>query len=836
MKKRLLMSLLCVNLLPIGVLAQLNGLSFCIDPGHGGHNPANDRRIEPDPGIVFWESEGNFQKALLLDTLLQAKGATVILTRYTNDYPNDADEPTLSQRVAIANANNVNWFHSIHSNAFNGITNYTLLLVRESTVTPGQPESPSAFTMASLMSPRIQAKLRTSSNFTRLDFSFLGFRLGVLNGLIMPGELSEGSFHDVFPETRRLLNNHYRKMEAYALRDAILQNYLAPADPLGIIAGIQTEIGLNRPMNGTLVRLLPIDRVYDGDMFNNGFYMFDNLPAGSYTVRFETIGFGLDSTIVNLLVGGTVFADKQLESLLPPTVVSSIPAQGDTLFSADRSITIQFTKSMNITSVVNAFSLTPSYSGAFQWSNNNSTMVFNPDSILPFFVNFTLKIDSTAQSLGGQQLDGDGNGVPGDSYVLNFRTRDVDAFPPIITSSYPGPADTLRTPTHVLNVTFDEPLNPATVTLTNVSVQKIGGSVQPRDVQYWESGIRSGVNIYLQTPLEAGASYRVRVSGVSDVVGNIIPNSAPVIWQFEVAPPALQYAAIDLFDSSLASWAQPGASGSTVGIDSASFLLTTGKVLPPATANPSAAELAFDWNTNASDWLLREYLALGPPRDVLWTKDGAILQTYIWGDGSGTQFRFAVDDSVEIFPGGNASNHEVSTWRTIDWVGWRLVDWDMERDSIGAWLGNGLLEGTLRFDSFQLRFQPGVSAGAGQIVFDQLQIGKRIPTGVEDNPVSRPKTFSLHQNYPNPFNPSTLIGFSVPQEGYVTLRIYDVLGREVATLVDETKPEGNYRVEWDGLGAAGGRLGSGVYVYRLEVQPVNAGMFYHASRKMVLLK
>ena len=50
----------------------LNNVRFCIDPGHGGHNPANDRRIEPDPGIVFWESEGNFQKALRLDTLLQA--------------------------------------------------------------------------------------------------------------------------------------------------------------------------------------------------------------------------------------------------------------------------------------------------------------------------------------------------------------------------------------------------------------------------------------------------------------------------------------------------------------------------------------------------------------------------------------------------------------------------------------------------------------------------------------------------------------------------------------------------------------------------------------------
>ncbi|MEK6571789.1 MAG: N-acetylmuramoyl-L-alanine amidase, partial [Bacteroidota bacterium] len=82
--------------------ADLSGLKFCIDPGHGGHNPANDRHLIPDPGTDFWESESNYQKALLLKSLLEAKGATVILTRNTNDYPNDADEPSLSARVALA--------------------------------------------------------------------------------------------------------------------------------------------------------------------------------------------------------------------------------------------------------------------------------------------------------------------------------------------------------------------------------------------------------------------------------------------------------------------------------------------------------------------------------------------------------------------------------------------------------------------------------------------------------------------------------------------------------------------------------------------------------------
>lgn len=69
--------LLIFTFIPLIIFAQtrtdFSGLKFCIDPGHGGHNPANDRYVVPDPGIEFWESESNFQKALLLDTLLKQK-------------------------------------------------------------------------------------------------------------------------------------------------------------------------------------------------------------------------------------------------------------------------------------------------------------------------------------------------------------------------------------------------------------------------------------------------------------------------------------------------------------------------------------------------------------------------------------------------------------------------------------------------------------------------------------------------------------------------------------------------------------------------------------------
>ncbi|MEK9136742.1 MAG: T9SS type A sorting domain-containing protein, partial [Bacteroidota bacterium] len=96
-----------------------------------------------------------------------------------------------------------------------------------------------------------------------------------------------------------------------------------------------------------------------------------------------------------------------------------------------------------------------------------------------------------------------------------------------------------------------------------------------------------------------------------------------------------------------------------------------------------------------------------------------------------------------------------------------------------------------------------------------------------------PTEYALHQNYPNPFNPLTTISFSLPEQEKVTLRIYDVLGREVRTLVDETLPRGEYQTQFDvrqtDSGQAG-ELSSGVYFYRLT-----AGG-YVATKKMSVVK
>jgi hypothetical protein len=106
------------------------------------------------------------------------------------------------------------------------------------------------------------------------------------------------------------------------------------------------------------------------------------------------------------------------------------------------------------------------------------------------------------------------------------------------------------------------------------------------------------------------------------------------------------------------------------------------------------------------------------------------------------------------------------------------------------------------------------------------------PVRVSENPIS-PDKFYLYQNSPNPFNPSTVIKFTVPsviasgskQSQFVVLKVFDVLGNEVAALVNEEKTAGNYEVYFDGYG-----LTSGIYFYTLKTGE------FSDTKKMILLK
>ena len=134
----------------------------------------------------------------------------------------------------------------------------------------------------------------------------------------------------------------------------------------------------------------------------------------------------------------------------------------------------------------------------------------------------------------------------------------------------------------------------------------------------------------------------------------------------------------------------------------------------------------------------------------------------------------------------------------------------------------------------QSQFQPGfnsismVNENVGYAVGNNGTIYKTINGGVtfnDENNSDMAENFTLSQNYPNPFNPSTTINYQVPVTSFVTLKIYDVLGTEVATLVNEEKPAGEYENEF-----IGNNLSSGIYFYQLKAEA------FVETKKMILLK
>jgi len=265
--------------------AQLQGVKICIDPGHGGHDGANDRRIELPHGIIFWESEGNFMTANHEKDLLTALGANVKMTRTGND---DSDDISLSSRSAIANAFGADYFQSNHTNAGSSGANYSLVLFKGEDNNPAWPD---AKAMGAIMGPNLQDLLETNKNHNRGDKSFLGFNLGVLRNTNMPATLSEGSFHDLPQEGLRLKNVEYSKNYAWALAKSFCKYFKVDGFSTGRVGGIVKDRNIDKVINNIKVTCTPGDKTYVGDEFYNGVYAIGELNPGQYTLTFSRSGY-----------------------------------------------------------------------------------------------------------------------------------------------------------------------------------------------------------------------------------------------------------------------------------------------------------------------------------------------------------------------------------------------------------------------------------------------------------------------------------------------------------------------------------------------------------------
>ncbi|NOG45501.1 MAG: T9SS type A sorting domain-containing protein [Calditrichaeota bacterium] len=433
------------------LFAQFSGFKIMVNPGHGGHD-SDDRFI---PATGFWESEGNLTKGLYLRDLLEARGAEVIMSRTQN---RTEDDLPLSQISGIANSNNVDYFQSIHSNGFQGTANRTSVFWEQKE--NGQPDFPDAKRASEILADKIFEVNFTTSTATHGDLQYLGFNLGVLRSLNMPGCLTEGSFHDYIPESYRLLNLDYRKHEAVAILRGMLEYFDLPALEHGAIAGITKDksktVSYNFSGGKTNDKYKPINNIfaslyqdetflksYKGDFNNNGYFVFDSLAPGSYTVIVDDGSYAADTLLINVTANKTSFKEVFLisDSEKEPLVYSTTPENSDSGLNTYSALYITFSRPMNTDSTEEAFSILPivkgvaeEVEGTFSWQESNQVLVFSPSAAFNPQTDYQVTVSTKAQSSSNINMI--------EPYQFSFSTADQHNYPKV-TKTLPVQGDSI---------------------------------------------------------------------------------------------------------------------------------------------------------------------------------------------------------------------------------------------------------------------------------------------------------------------------------------------------------------------------------------------------------
>jgi N-acetylmuramoyl-L-alanine amidase len=801
----------------------LNGWDLYLAPGHN--------RFENKGAFGYSEAQKTLRVGLELRELLHERTDidSVYIARKTDNVT-----VSLRQRVNAANRLGVSHFHAIHSNAAGNPSARSLFVLWPQYKNGEEAEPNGGKRMSEIMAPIVANGMRVplfrggDGAVGECDFYGVascrernigagkgGSRNFVQSFTSMPSELSESSYHTNPRQNQLFMNADYKHLQARAMFWSILEYHGAGRPDVQTLTGTVRNVETGRPLNGVTVSVA--DTSYTTDtyesLFNeysnrpgrlrNGFYYLDDLPErDSLTVTIEKEGFETKTTTVAMKDDFFTFFDTNLISSVPPRVAETRPAPEDTLSILDN-IRIEFSRQMDTASVRRAFSIEPSTGGDFRWSGNRFNLTFAPDTLMPL-TDYTVRIGGSAEGAYDDPLDGNADGTGGDAFSLSFTTGPPDARPPQIVASDPTPGATVEGEP-IISMTFNERLDPASVTPERFRLAPTGGGDPvPGEINYHAIGEQSVVSFFPADSLQADKFYRITIeSGLRDETGNEWEGTS---YAFRTEEHGLRTTLIDDFDDGPNGWfGGPAQSGSTIGVvpDSTSAA-TTSAITNRLTASAQSYRIDYGWNESADGWLIRQYLQSGPPKNVDITADD-MLQAYVFGDGSGNQVRFVIEE-------GGDGGFEASPWRTVDWIGWRLVSWDLSEEAV-AWVnGNGTVEGNAQLDSFQLTHPGPDAATYGQLYFDDLRTARRAGPVANEPTDALPTRHALHAPYPNPVRSRATFRLELPVPSNVTVTIYDALGRRVATLAEDRRlSPGTHELRWD----AGSRA-AGVYFARMR--------------------
>ena len=820
---------LLVTCMAFGQVTGLSGWDICLDPGHS--------RTENMGIYNYSEAERNVRVALRLREMLLSETDidTVFITR-----TDDIQSVSLSQRTDYANLVGASWFHSIHSNAGSPSVNNTLLLWGQ--YENNQEKVPNGGkAMSDVIINVLTAGMRIPTIGSWGDHQFYGtcpsYRpcpyLWVNYYTSMPSELSESGFHTNPRQNQLFMNDDWKRLEARTFFWSILDFFQIPRPTVRILTGIISDFESGVPVNGAEIKVE--ERVYttdtfaslfykytsDPDLLHNGLYYFEDIAGDIPEMFVSAEGYYADTITVAMVDNFFTFRDIQLISSAPPFLVTSNPAEGDSAFPIWDPIVLDFSRPIDTTLTSQAISFDPPTQINYLWTDNRTRLTIYPDTLYPETA-YVITISGELEDLYGHTFDGNKDGVGGDNLVLSFTSSPPDIFAPVISEVYPPQVATNIELHPIINIVYDELIVDTLIAEETVRLQRLkDNSYIAGTLVHYEVNEQSVLCFYPFQQLEPDETYIIRVSaGVTDLFGNttLVPSS----YSFRTGVTSLITTNIDNFEYNLTSnWFAPQQSGSTTGIITELTSRSAAQdVVNLATESGISLRINYGWDVLASYWLLREYLSGGAPKGVEFDEN-YLLQVYVFGDGSGTKFRFALDDNL---PATAAAYHEVSPWFTIDWMGWRLISWDMVADGTGTWIGDGVLDGRLRFDSIQLSYEPG-SAISGRLYFDDLRLAETVSSNLVNSAAKIPQNNFLSQNYPNPFNASTSIKFGLSSNTHVKLDLYDVTGKHITTVIDRMMGPGFYTEIIDAR-----VLASGIYIYTLQTNDIRL------SRRMTLIK
>lgn len=691
-----------------------------IDPGHSGRE---------NSGLYgYTEAEKVLRVGLATRAFLfkytTADETTIGMTR-----DNDNAYVDLDERSDMANAWGADFFYSIHSDAGSPSKNSTLFLFGgwksngnyiEKTPNGGKR-------MGDIMCPNLTGVMYdTETRGNYYDRVFYNGDvdthanqypyLSVNRRTNMASILSEGGYHTLHMQQALNINESYKRLEAFATARSIMEfRGLARPDKV-LLAGVVTNSENGQPIDNVSVTVNGKTIVTDSyesifnkyvknpNLVHNGFFLFeDDLTAGQeIEVTYKANGFTEKSQKVILKSDPQGFSGDNVTwanialTSNAPAQVSGVNVTNPDAVSILEDIVITFTRNMDRASVERAFSINNGGVVALSW-DNDYTLRVNPKDLLDD-MSYTITIDGSIakNSQTNQLLDGDKDGVEGGNYVFSFTTKPADVEAPYVASTTPAENSTMHfTMRPVIRVEFNEQLqwNEDDITGDEIVVTNKEGVVQTGRLTHEVVRGASVLHYYLDKDLELDKCYKVAVKGgFKDLSGNVSKGHVfKFLSEYRTVKLSGEIDATD--DTNL--WYPPAGSGSSKGFtqNEDQTMVTSNLVSNPSQTSSFKIHYEFDPYTNHKYWGLRCYKI---ERYTVFFENGknAIIQAYVYGDGSGNKVGHGVRDKSDGNSVKRFAKHQMNR-------GWEMVTWDVNHEENEIVSGEKtLVAGLWKYDAF----------------------------------------------------------------------------------------------------------------------------------------